>query len=330
MSDLWLAVHHGDHRAELAVPPQLAVAELAVEAGRLLQATGTLRTLSGAVLSPDRPVGEQAGDGDLLVLATDPLPRPPPRWDDPAEAVAAEVAARPAWASGDSHRLRLALAGASAAVLVVAAALALPPLVVALGVLAVGIVSFALRGPRLLPAVLAPGLVVVATASPWGVAASATALGAALVLVLGLVPATALARAGPLVDVRHLVVAAHLSVGALLTLAAAGSTEPAGACVVGVSSVLLALRGRRHRDRDEALAAAVGGLAPASVLAVVALADPDWRATALAVAAVVGVGAGLARPSLRLTRLLDLAETGLVLALPTLVALWTGLPRALS
>ena len=306
----------GSRRVDLVLPAAIPVAELVPELVCLTKAPTPpaswyrLTTLTGVELTPE--VGLAAHgvvDGSVLLLSAT-APTPPRVYDDPAESMAEAVhRAIPARSPSPGHGRLVAAAPvvlAGAALLSGDAALPGPPHreVVAIG--AVGLVLAVVAGyllPRL--ALATSGLL----ADPAEFAARTDAARDAEVGV-----AHDLLLAGSSASVPLLVVSA----------AAVAAAGPFGALASCLGCGVVLLRSRRHHSaRVARVDVLAGGLGLLTTTAAVLATQPGWRP----VAAVLLVGAGAAAwqapppaPSLRWSRIADLAETlALVALLPVLV-----------
>lgn len=307
---LRITVVAGSRRSDLAVPGGAAVADLLPDLARAVGLldpaavyAGLRLHVHGRRLRPDRGLREQGvADGALLAVALDEEP-PPVVHDDVVEVAAAVVDRWPAWTGADSRRTTLA-AGLSA--------LALAP--VPLGALAgpgesaaVALVLVVLAGHALPALAVACGVGRVDEVPVDGERAEALVERSARLL-----------RAGS-------VVVAAAAVG-LVPFTASG---PAGAGLTADCGLVLLLRARRHRARDQALVDAVGGWA---VLLVGGLVVQDHLGSAPVPVAAVSAGIGVvlcvvARlpappPALR-ARALDLVEVSALVALAPLLLLVT-------
>lgn len=347
---IWVSVRAGDRRADVALPAAVPVADMTPELATVLGASGELATIAGEPLDPARPLGEQASDGDVLVLEVAAEPRIQV-YDDPADALAAVASMGPSW--GRSHVLSAAAVVGVVAVCVAAAAAwvgrgVLP----AAGVLAaVGLLSVVRWGPAALPLVIVGGVMACVEVLAGRLGADPPALyvvlGVLATLLGGAVPGAAVslcvAREAPApVSLsrigREVAAARRLSCGLLacmggvlvLAATAAPLLDPvAGSMAVTCCAVLVWLRARRYHWPGEILTCMGSGVAPAAVLSATLLATSPsaWpyvaAATTLCVAATALWAHAPPRSALA-TRVLDIAETLLVLSAPLLLAWATG------
>lgn len=336
METVAVSVRAGPACVDLILPAAAPVAELEPDLRSLLGADGHLGTLAGP-LDPAQPVGDQVAPGSLLLLMPTPRRAAAVVYDDPVEAVAATPA--PCWRPGDTRAVRISLTTICA--LLVAAGLWRSVGPTALGVLLLvgGLAGFLARGAVGLPPLVAGATITCVTllADRLGLsapvlylgvgAAAALAAGGAATVGVGLTltpdPVDAVAR---LPAARELVTALLAAVTGPLVLAAlaAPSLGWAGSAAAGCACLLTVLRARRHSARPERWACLVPGLTGLAVLAAATLTQPVTLLL-LTLAPAVPL-----RPSLRGARCLDLAENALVLAIPGLVAMASGLLAAVA
>ena len=320
MSAVRVTVCSGARRVDLCVPGAVPVAELVPDLARHLGSLdlgGTLHltTSDGTAVDAARGLAEQSvSDGHLLHLATEVVPAPR-TYDDLAEAMADVVAGRP------PPPRRRGRPGRAVGVTLVAggvawlAVIALPD-----GVVATALRADVGRGVAGLLAVL----VLAGAASPM------LALAAARVRVPWpdeeptAVDVEELAAAAAVA--HRILLGLTIAVGLLPGLAAPLVTRlgDAGVLLGLVCAVLVLLRGRRFHSRPVADAATVAGLASTTSVVVSAVVLHDGWRLPVAVALLVS-GAAVLGPSVRTTRVADLAETACVVAVPPLLLVASGL-----
>ena len=306
----------GGRRSDLAVPGEVAVAELVPD---LARAVGLLDPAAvyagyrlhahGRRLRPDRGLREQGVDDGALLAVTSGADIPwPTTHDDLAEATAEVVERQRAWCPGDTRRTTLAA-----------------------GLLAVAVGLGAVAWDQVPPVFAAVALVLV-TLGGNALPAVAVALGVARADRVPVDPdrvATLVARSA------RLLVIGSVAVGLIATAAVpVVADEPAGVVLAADCCVVLLLRARRHRAQAQVLVDVIGGLAGLLALVVAALArHPGARPTVASVAVVLGAATcALIRlpavPALLRARGFDLLEILALVALAPLLLLATdGLAR---
>jgi hypothetical protein len=313
----------GGRRSDLAVPGEVAVAELVPD---LARAVGLLDPAAvyagyrlhahGHALRPDRGLREQGvDDGALLAVEVDDS-TPPLSCDDVAEAAADAVQRRRPWQPADTRRTTL-VAGVAA-------------LLVGLTALAFDFVLRVTSGWDVAEAagaaaVVAPVLLALVVLAGNALPTVAVAVGVGRAEGVPVDPdqvGSLVSRSG-----RTLLVgSAGVGLVALLTVPLVAGSVSGGALAAGCCVVLL-LRARRHRWFAQVLADAAGGLVGLLAVAVtLAVRDPDTRPWLVGAMMIGGVVAGAvsrlpAPPQVLRARALDLLETLVLVALAPLLLL---------
>jgi hypothetical protein len=297
-----LTLHGGPRRADLCVPGAVPVAELLPvlvrTVGMLDPATVhagyRLVTTDGRELDPAGCLGDQdVADGAVLTVASAAVP-PPRRYDDPAEALADELAGDRAGRTPGSGREVLAVAAVLLVVLGATTA----------SVTVVDALDAAVR------AALASALALVTVA-------------------IGALPWVAVTLAGSTRSIGRLLGAAHVATGCLLVVLAPAAVGlgPAGAALALVACLVVPLHARWHTDAREArsglLAGSLGLLAVATSVVALRPVPPAVAAAGLVGAGALGWLLRLA-PPLRRRRAADVAEAVCLVAVLPLLVLATG------
>lgn len=306
----------GGRRSDLAVPGEVAVAELVPDLARAVGLldpaavyAGYRLHVHGRRLRPDRGLREQGvDDGALLAVAAGADSPEPPTYDDLAEATANAVERQRAWQPADTRRTTNA-AGAVA----VAAGLgtlvwtqaALPS-----AVWSVALVLVVLAG-NVLPTVAVAGGVARAEGAPIDTDRVATMVERS----------------------RRLLLAGSVAVAAVTVLAVPVVADGVAGCALAADcSLVLLLRARRARSLAQVLVDAVGGLVGLLAIAgSVLLRHPDTRLTVAASLAAGGaVLCALTRlppaPTVLRARVVDLVEIVALVGLAPLLLLATAGP----